>query len=293
MELRDIEIFLTLAEELHFGRTAERLHVSVSRVSQSIRSQEIEIGAPLFLRTSRKVELTPVGELLRAGLGPAYDGIRRTVSDAIDLAGHSADILTVGTMGAQRMELDPIVEAYHAAIPYVELRFREVFFSDPFGALRRHEVDLVTAWLPVAEPDLAVGCVLREEPLMLLVSSQHPLASRDSASLEDLADWAVPSTAATAPQSWLSTVAPLHTPSGRPIPRRHEVATYQEILAVVASGDVVSAVPDEGRRYYSWPGVTYLPIHDAAPVRWALIRRRERMTTAMRTFLDVASRTRG
>ncbi|MDT0158275.1 LysR substrate-binding domain-containing protein [Microbacterium sp. ARD32] len=292
MELRDIELFLTLAEELHFGRTAERLHVSVSRVSQAIRSQEIEIGAPLFRRTSRKVELTPVGELLRAGLRPAYDGIRRSISDARDLAGHSADILTIGTMGAQRVELDPILEAYRSAHPFSELRFREVFFSDPFGGLRRHEVDLVTAWLPIAEPDLAVGCVLREEPLRLLVSDQHPLASRSSVSLEDLADWALPATATTAPESWLSAVAPLRTPSGRPVPRRHEVATYPEILAVVASGDVVSTVPDEGRRYYSWPGVTYLPIHDAEPVRWALIRRRERMTPVMRAFLDLAARAR-
>jgi DNA-binding transcriptional LysR family regulator len=133
--------------------------------------------------------------------------------------------------------------------------------------------------------------VLREEPLVLLVSSQHPLAARSSASLEDLADWAVPAVAATAPEPWLSTVVPQTTPSGRAIPRLHEVSTYQELLAAVAAGDVVSPVPDEGRRYYPWPGVTYVPIHDAEPVRWALIRRREPLTAALSAFLDVAART--
>lgn len=53
MELRDIEIFLALADELHFGRTAERLHVSQARVSQTIKQVERRIGAPLFARTSR------------------------------------------------------------------------------------------------------------------------------------------------------------------------------------------------------------------------------------------------
>jgi Bacterial regulatory helix-turn-helix protein, lysR family len=72
MELRDIEIFLTLAQELHFGRTAERLHVSPARVSQAIKKQERLIGAELFTRTSRNVRLTPVGERLRADLAPVY-----------------------------------------------------------------------------------------------------------------------------------------------------------------------------------------------------------------------------
>src|SRR5690606_15884816 len=68
VDLRDIEIFLTLAEELHFGRTAERLHVSTPRVSQSIAQQERRIGAPLFERTSRRVTLTPLGARLRDDL---------------------------------------------------------------------------------------------------------------------------------------------------------------------------------------------------------------------------------
>lgn len=59
VELRDIEIFLTLAEELHFGRSAERLRVSPARVSQAIKKQERAIGAQLFERTSRQVRLTP------------------------------------------------------------------------------------------------------------------------------------------------------------------------------------------------------------------------------------------
>ena len=288
MELRDIEIFLTLADELHFGRTAARLHVSVSRVSHAIRSQEVAIGAPLFTRSSRRVELTPVGDVLRSGLRPAFDGIRRAVADATTVARRSTETVTIGAMGAQAHDLEPVLEAFRASDPFAEVRFREVFFTDPFDLLRRGEVDLVTAWLPVDEPDLTVACVLREEPLNLIVPSRHPLARRSSIELEALADLVVPGVAGSG--AWLSAVVPLATPSGRPIKRAHEVSTFLELLALVAAGEVVCPVPDEGRRYYSWPGVTYVPFIDAEPVRWALIRRRGRVAPIVREFVAAAQR---
>ncbi|MBE1592110.1 LysR family transcriptional regulator [Nonomuraea angiospora] len=72
VELRDIEIFLTLAEELHFSRTAERLHITQARVSQAIKKQERSIGAALFERSSRQVRLTPLGEQLHRDLSAGY-----------------------------------------------------------------------------------------------------------------------------------------------------------------------------------------------------------------------------
>jgi DNA-binding transcriptional LysR family regulator len=83
VEQRDIEIFLTLAEELHFGRTAERPHVSTARVSQTIKKLERRIGAALFERTSRHVALTPIGRRLDDDLRPAYEQIREGIGRAI------------------------------------------------------------------------------------------------------------------------------------------------------------------------------------------------------------------
>lgn len=100
MELRDIEIFLTLADELHFGRTAERLHISQPRVSQAIKQQERRIGAPLFERSSRKVALTPIGERFHADLKLGYRHIQDAVSAATAAARGHTGTLTLGTMGA-------------------------------------------------------------------------------------------------------------------------------------------------------------------------------------------------
>ena len=74
VELSEIRVFLGLAEELHFGRTAERLHITPSYASQLIRRLETRLGGRLFDRTSRRVRLTPLGERLLVTLGPAHAG---------------------------------------------------------------------------------------------------------------------------------------------------------------------------------------------------------------------------
>lgn len=289
MELRDIEIFLTLAEELHFGRSAERLNVSPARVSQAIKKQERRIGAELFERTSRQVRMTPIGEELHQRLKPAYDTVQAAITEVTALARRPPAALTLGMMGAQMHEMRPALDRFRKRHPDVELRFREVFFSDPFGALRAGEVDAVAAWLPVREPDLTVGVVLREEPLRLMVAADHPLARQESVSLEVLGDHPVPSLAGPIPAYWTSAVLPTRTPSGRPVSQGPAVSTFYEVLALVAAGDVVCTVPDEGRRYHAQSDVAFLSLHDAPSVQWGLIWRTDRATPLVRALADAAT----
>lgn len=225
----------------------------------------------MFERTSRRVELTTVGEVLVTGLRPAYESIGDAVAGASAAARRMSGTLALGFMGAQAHELESVIGLFRARHPDVELGFHEVVFSDPFSALRRGDVDMLTTWLPVDEPDLTVGPVLRSEPLRLLVAEDHPLAAAGTVDVEALADFAIPAVRGVAPPSWMAGVLPERTPSGRDIPRGPGASTYQEILTLVAAGTVVCPVPDEGRRYFPWPGVTYLPLEGTAPVRWALV----------------------
>ncbi|MEU6443816.1 LysR family transcriptional regulator [Streptomyces sp. NPDC047046] len=188
MELRDIEIFLTLAEELHFGRTASRLYVSQARVSQAIKAQERRIGGSLFERTSRSVRLTPLGERLAVDLRVGYEGIQRALAEATAVAGQVRGTLTVGVMGALGHELGSVAAAFTARHPDCRVEFREVHFSEPFTALRQGTVDTVLLWLPVREPDVTVGPVVLTEGRVLAVATQHPLAGRTDVELEDLGD---------------------------------------------------------------------------------------------------------
>jgi DNA-binding transcriptional LysR family regulator len=192
-------------------------------------------------------------------------------------------------MGAQMHDMRPVLTHFRAGHPSVELRFKEVFFSDPFGALRAGEVDAVTTWLPVREPDLTVGVVLREEPLHLMVAADHPLARQESVSVEVLGDHIVPRLNGPLPAYWESAVLPARTPAGRPVRRGPAVSTFYEILALVAAGDVVCTVPDEGRRYNAQPDVAFLPLHDARPVQWALIWRADSATPLVRALAEAAT----
>ncbi|MFI5801224.1 LysR family transcriptional regulator [Streptomyces sp. NPDC051561] len=288
MELRDIEIFLVLAEELHFGRSAERLHVSPARVSQAIRKQERALGAQLFERTSRNVRMTPVGDVLLRKLKPAYEGIQDALRDAAAVASRTADTLTLGVMGAQMHEMAAILACFRARHPAVELRFKEVFFSDPFGPLRAGAVDTVTTWLPVREPDLHVGVVLREEPLNLMVAADHPLTRQKTVSTEALGDHVVPRLTGPAPDYWEFAVLPGRTPSGRPVRRGPAVTTFNEVLSAVAAGDAICTVPDMGRRYFAPKDVVHLTLSDAPPVRWALVWRTGGATPLLNAFAEAA-----
>lgn len=287
VELRDIEIFLTLAEELHFGRTADRLRLTTARVSQSIRKQERLIGASLFDRTTRTVRLTPLGEQLHTELRAAYGQLRAAIEAATATA-RGATTLTLGVFGSQTYELVPLIDRFRAGNPHCDLLFREVHFSDPFGALRAGQVDLQTCWLPVREPDLTVGPTVITDPFLLMLASTHPLAARTSVLLEDLGDCVVPRIANAVPAYWEGAVLPSHTPSGRPIPRGPEVATFQEVQAVVAANQAVCVVFAEASRYYQRPGIVYLPIRDAPLGEWALIWRTATQSPLVRAFADAA-----
>ncbi|MFI0939338.1 LysR family transcriptional regulator [Streptomyces sp. NPDC021020] len=288
MELRDIEIFLTLAEELHFGRTADRLHVSQARVSQSIAKQERQIGARLFARSSRRVELTPIGAQLRADLSAGYQQILDATRAASSAARGEVSTLTLGLYGPQALDLADFLDLFRNRHPEIRLHIREVHFTDPFGPLRAGAVQVSTTWLPVREPDLTVGPLVASEPLVLMVAADHPLTTRATVGMEDLADWPLPHSASPVPEYWLQTLSPTHTPSGRPIRRGPAVSTFQEVAAVVATGEAVSLVHGDAARHYRWPGIRYLRPYDAPVGNWALIWPTATETALIRTLARAA-----
>ena len=271
MELRDIEILLTLAEELHFGRTAERLHVSQARVSQAVKKQERRIGAPLFERSSRRVELTPIGAKLVEDLRPVHQGLKDGLERAALAAQGRNGVLRLGIMGAVGHEIRHALAAFRTRYPGCELRIREAHMSDPFGPLRAGDVDVQVVWLPVREPDLTVGPILFRETLVLAVNAGHPLASQSSVTYEDMADHTLIDLPPTAPDYWKDAKLPRRTPSGRPIRRGPVISTLQELLGAVATGEALAPAHEQASRYYARPDIVFLPIEGAPPTEWALV----------------------
>lgn len=283
VELRDIEIFLVLAEELHFGRTAARLHVSQARVSQAIKTQERRIGAPLFDRTSRRVRLTPLGQQLRADLGPVYAGLRDSLERAHLAARGITAVLRLGMIPGNAHDLRTHWQTFRSRHPQWGLRIRHAPFTDPFAVLREGTVDVLVTWLPVAEDDLTVGPVLFTDPRLLAVAVDHELATRSAASIEMLADFQHTGSPRV-PGYWADGFLPPHTPRGHRIVRGPLVTHMEELLTLVSVGEVVNSLPAHSARYWSRPDVAWLPFRDFEPLAYALVWRTEAENDVVRAL---------
>lgn len=272
MERRDIEIFLTLAQELHFGRTAERLFVSQARVSQTIKKLERQFGVALFDRTSRRVVLTPVGAVLEREVRPGWGRIERAVLAAMSAGRDVSGTLTVSLEAPAIADLaGPVFAAFRVEHPETELVFREAGFRDPLDLVRAGEADVGVTNAPVDEADIDEGPLLYTEPVVLAVSRDDVLAGRKTVQLGDLAGRVVLRAGRRVEPYWTGNGS---TP-----------ATFQELLAEVAAGTAVAPLAAHAADYFARPTLAMAPfVPESPPVRWVLCWRRDRLTAAVRAL---------
>ncbi|MER5322000.1 LysR family transcriptional regulator [Streptosporangium roseum] len=289
LERHELETFLALAEELHFGHTAERLHVSTARVSQTIRKLERRVGVPLFNRTSRRVELSPVGRQLYEEVRPAWARIGAALERAIDSGRGVTGTLRVAFTGAAAGQLlVGATEVFRQRQPGCDVQIREAQIGEILPWLRDGEVEIVLGNFPMLGPDIIAGPVLVREARMLAVPSGHPFARRTSVSVEDLARVEVLRFPATVPESLSTDRTPRQTPSGRPIESGPSATTFQEMLTLIGAGQGVFPVGAQARRYYARPDVAYIPFSDAPPLEWGLMWRADGATARVRAFSQAA-----
>jgi len=286
VELREIEIFLALAEELHFGRTAERLHVTPARVSQAIKKQERTIGAELFKRSSRSVQLTPIGSQLRDALAAGYQQIQEALAAAATAGQGITGELHVGYSAAWCGNLVvAAADVFRARHPHCVIHIQDSQLGDPLRPLRDGSRDLLLIELPIHEPDIVNGPVLFSEPRALVVPAGHPFAERETVSVEDLAQ-APLVTVTGQPQYVLDLHYPHRTPKGLPIPRGPSTTAWQEVLALVGAGKGVSPTSARAAHYYSRPDIVYVPFRDAPPVEYGLLWSATGNTPKVRAFVQ-------
>ncbi|WP_037882347.1 LysR family transcriptional regulator [Streptomyces sp. NRRL S-378] len=289
LERLEMEAFLVLAAELHFGRTAQRLGVTTGRVSQLIKKLERSVGAPLFERTNRSVHLTALGHQLHGDLNPAYEQIQAALARAISSTRATTSVLRVGFIGAAAGQI-----AHQAGLMFPDrepgwrARIREVQLFDALARLREDDVDVLILHLPITDTDLVVGPVILSEPQMLGLPSDHALARRESVTVEDLAEVALLRVAGVRPGEWLSDRWPDRTPEGKPIASGPEVETFLEALQVVASGTGALIAGAQVTRFYARPDITYVPLIDRPRLDWAPVWLKSRNIAASRTFASTS-----
>ncbi|MER5758062.1 LysR family transcriptional regulator [Streptomyces sp. NPDC002082] len=285
VELRDIEIFLVLAEELHFGRTAERLHVSQARVSQAVKKQERRIGAELFSRTSRTVRLTEIGRQLRDDLQPIHAGLHQSLERAKLAARGITAQLRISMLPFNVVDLHPYWKEFRTRYPQWGLQIRQTPLTDVFGQLRSGAMDVLVAWLPVDEADFTVGPTLCTDSRILAVAADHSLAGRDSVPLELFADFPH-GTALGLPDYWEDSYLPFHTPHGRTIERISPADTSDDLINMVGMGEIIHSFPSNVTRYWGMSNIRWLPVPDLPTMTFALVWRTESENDLIRALAD-------
>jgi DNA-binding transcriptional LysR family regulator len=288
VDLREIRVFLAIADELHFGRAAERLGVTQSRVSQSLRELELKLGSSLVHRTSRRVALTAAGERFLAEIRPVDRELASVLERASNQDGALARRLRLGLLNAlpQPAPLIQAITAFEKRHPACHVEVKELLLSTQFEPLRHGEVDLMVCPPPADEPDLVRGPVVARDPRVLAMAADHPLSGRDSVTTEDIADYEVIDLTGSVPPELAPRLIPEETPSGRPMKRRRlQHHDWSELQTSIARGRIVQpSFPGQ----FGHPGIVSIPIADMPDWESVLVWRRRDETPTVRAFVDVA-----
>jgi DNA-binding transcriptional LysR family regulator len=188
MELRHIRSFLSIAETLHFGRTAELIHISQPALSLQIRALEEEVGVRLFERNRRKTTLTAAGAAFRDDAAAALSQLEQAIRRARLAAHGKLGILRIGFISTAGSELvADIVRQFRELYPEVEVSLRNILTAEQVQMLETGSLDIGFLRLPIGgHPALDVVTVHRE-PFVLVVPSSHELAKRKRVRLREVA----------------------------------------------------------------------------------------------------------
>jgi DNA-binding transcriptional LysR family regulator len=189
VEIRHLRYFVAVAEERHFGRAADRLHMAQPPLSQQIRRLEAELGVQLLRRTTRRVELTPGGELLLDRARGILAAVDLAAEDCRRAAAGEVGRLSVGFTGSTTYALLPVVaKALRDGIPGVELALHgEMTTPAQTEGLLDRTLDLGLLRPPVRTHELTVE-VIRSEPLIAALPSGHRLADASEVEPRELAE---------------------------------------------------------------------------------------------------------
>jgi DNA-binding transcriptional LysR family regulator len=286
LDLRLVEYFVAVAEELHFGRAAERLHIAQPSLSHQIRRLEQQLGVTLFDRTSRRVELTDAGRALLSEGRRLLAHSERTTRLVRSV---SAERLTVGFYGSAASALLPdLLRSFSDEHPSADVSVRELLL-DQIDELLSGGVDVAFTRLLAGQADVELEVIARE-PRVVALPVSHSLCGRATLKFNDLREESFITNpvvgASSPPKRWLAEQA-RHGLPGR---IAAQAASVQEILTLVAAGKGVCLVPAPVAWQYQRVDVVYVEVSDADPAVVSLAWPRGALRPIVGAFIEVTRR---
>jgi DNA-binding transcriptional LysR family regulator len=288
MELRQLRYFVAVAEELHFRRAAERLHISQPPLSQQIAALEEELGVRLLERTRRRVELTAAGEAFLRDARATLAELDVAVSTARAIDAGQEGVLRVGFVGSALLSIVPAtVQRFRRTRPGAEIELRERSTVEQLRAVSTGLVDVGLVRPPIEADETLHTEVVRRERTVAALPEGHPLAGLRRVPMRRLA--AEPLVLFPRDQApgfhdlLISALAGTGT-APRVIQYAPEMLT---IIGLVAAGIGVSLVPESVARL-GLDGVTYRPVTGAPGSELVAITRADDHAALVRAFVSEA-----
>lgn len=283
-ELRHLRYFLTVAEELHFGRAAARLQIAQPPLSQQIRRLEGAIGVELFHRNKRRVALSAAGTALVPYAQRAQREVDRGIEAARRASRGETGALTIGFIEAAADSILPeAVRGFIAEYPRVDLALREMPVPEQIAGLRSGAVDIAIVRPPAGAGEMRAERVL-DERLLVAVPISHPLATRKRLAPSSLADLPLILLARDVVPGLRNEIIGLHV-KHQIVPHvAQEASSIQAVLGLVATGLGVSLLPDSVRSL-NREGVVFVTLTSSPRLSLVVISRNDDHSPLTKAFL--------
>lgn len=288
MELRHLRYFIAVAEELHFGRAAERLHMAQPPLSQQIQQLETELGVELFHRkTKRQVQLTDAGRVFLQEAYQLFAHLEQAIRVTQRMGRGEMGQLVVGFTSSVAYDVLPtILRRFREQFPQVQLLLQELTTTQQQQALRDRRIQVGFGHPPLDDESLSKKCILQEF-LVVALPATHPLATQLAVSVRSLAmEPFIMFPRYLGPGLYDQIVSLCQQADFSPNVTQ-EAVQMQTIISLVSAGMGVALVPSSLQNLQR-TGVVYKMIQESTPkVETAVMWRREDASPVLREFLKV------
>lgn len=286
MELRHLRYFVMVAEELHFGRAAERLHMTQQPLSQQIYQLEAELGVSLFHRTKRRIQLTDAGKVFFEESRHLLLQADQAMEKARQAARGEIGRLSIGFSGfATYSVLPKVLQTFRERFPQVELNLEEMTTSVQIQALQEKQIHLGLMIPPVNDKSLLVELLL-QEPLVVVLPETHLLAKKPELALSALANEPFILVPRHLEPGYYDQCISLFQQAGFSPKVVQKASQKQTILGLVSAGMGVSLAPASIRNICR-AGVVYTNLSTSAKVNLAAVWQQDETSSVLQAFLEV------
>lgn len=288
MELRHLRYFIAVAEELHFGRAAERLYIAQSALSQQILGLEAELGIRLLERTKRRVRLTTAGQAFLEDARNIIHRVEQAIEKSQRVARGEIGQLRIGfTILSLHSVLPPILATFRNHHPNVQLMLSEMSTQAQLEALRAKQIDVGFLHPPINQQDLELFAI-KTEAMTVVLPSQHPLARRKRLTMRSLIPYPLIIHPRYEGPVLYDQILQLYANADCQPTIAQEVTTSPTRIGLVATGIGVTFVP-EGLCALNYPGIVYKKLSGSTPrLSYAMAWQREKTLPLVQSLLNIS-----